>query len=86
MSPFRASTDEERRIMQDILDSFAKRFLDVIMARKNNQLERQELEKLADGRIYTAEQAIAAKLIDRTEYLDDTINGMKKAVDPPAQS
>lgn len=80
MSPFRASTDEERRIMQDILDSFAKRFLDVIMARKNNQLERQELEKLADGRIYTAEQAIAAKLIDRTEYLDDTINGMKKAL------
>ena len=80
MSPFRASTDEERRIMQDIIDSFARRFVDVIMARKNNQLERQELEKLADGRVYTAEQAVAAKLIDRTEYLDDTINGMKKAL------
>ena len=80
MSPFRASSEEERRIMQDIIDSFARRFLDVIMARKNNQLERQELEKLADGRIYTAEQAVAAKLIDRTEYLDDTINGMKKAL------
>jgi len=80
MSPFRASTEEERRIMQDIIDSFARRFLDVIMARKNNQLERQELEKLADGRVYTAEQAVAAKLIDRTEYLDDTINGMKKAL------
>lgn len=78
MSPFRASTEEERRIMQDIIDSFARRFVDVIMARKNNQLERQELEKLADGRVYTAEQAVAAKLIDRTEYLDDTINGMKK--------
>jgi protease-4 len=80
MSPFRASTDEERRIMQDIIDSFARRFVDVIMARKNNRLERQELEKLADGRVYTAEQAVAAKLIDRTEYLDDTINGMKKAL------
>jgi protease-4 len=80
MSPFRASTEEERRIMQEIIDSFARRFLDVIMARKNNQLERKELEKLADGRVYTAEQAVAAKLIDRTEYLDDTINGMKKAL------
>ncbi|TFG90295.1 MAG: signal peptide peptidase SppA [Syntrophobacterales bacterium] len=80
MSTFRASTEEERRIMQEIIDSFARRFLDVIMARKNNQLERQELEKLADGRVYTAEQAFAAKLIDRTEYLDDTINGMKKAL------
>ncbi len=80
MSPFRASTEEERQIMQEIIDSLARRFLDVIMARKNNQLERQELEKLADGRVYTAEQAFAAKLIDRTEYLDDTINGMKKAL------
>jgi protease-4 len=80
MSPFRASTEEERRIMQDIIDSFARRFLDVIMARKNNQLERQQLEKLADGRVYTAEQAVAAKLVDRTEYLDETITGMKKAL------
>jgi protease-4 len=80
MSPFRASTEEERRIMQDIIDSFARRFLDVIMARRNNQLERQQLEKLADGRVYTAEQAVAAKLIDRTEYLDETITGMKKAL------
>lgn len=80
MSPFRASTDEERRIMQDIIDSLARRFVDVIMARKNNRLERKELEKLADGRVYTAEQAVAAKLIDRTEYLDDTINGMKQAL------
>lgn len=80
MSPFRASTDEERRIMQEIIDSFARRFVDVIMARRNNQLERQELEKLADGRIYTAEQAVAARLIDRTEYLDETISGMKQAL------
>ena len=80
MSPFRASTAEERQIMQDIIDSFARRFLDVIMARKNNRLERRELEKLADGRVYTAGQALAAKLIDRTEYLDDTINEMKKAL------
>lgn len=78
MSPFRSSTDEERRIMQEIIDSFARRFVDVIMARKSNRLERPEIEKLADGRVYTAEQAAAAKLIDRAEYLDDTINGMKK--------
>jgi protease-4 len=80
MSPFRASTAEERHIMQDMIDSFARRFLEVIMARKGNQLERGELEKLADGRVYTAEQASSAKLIDRTEYLDDTISGMKETL------
>jgi protease IV len=47
------------------------------MARKNNQLERHELEKLADGRVYTAEQAFAGNLIDRTENLDNPINVMK---------
>lgn len=81
MSPFRASTPEELRIMQDIIDHFAGRFLDVIMARKNNRLERKELEKLADGRVYTAEQALASKLIDRTEYLDDTISEMKRTLE-----
>ncbi len=49
MSPFRASTAEERRNMQEIIDSLARRFFDVIMARSNNQLERQELEE-AGGR------------------------------------
>jgi protease-4 len=80
MSPFRASTAEERRIMQEIIDSFARRFVDVIMARRNNRLERHELEKLADGRVYTAEQAVAEKLIDRTEYLDESISEMKKSL------
>jgi len=80
MSPFRASTEEERQIIQDIINSFARRFLDVIMARKGNQLERPALEKLSDGRVYTADQACTAKLIDRVEYLDDTINEMKKAL------
>ncbi len=80
MSPFRASTPEEQKIMQNIIDSFAARFRGVILARKNNRLDEKELEKLADGRIYTADQALAAGLIDRVEYLDEAIKDMKKAI------
>jgi protease IV len=80
MSPFRPSTPEEQKIMQNIIDSFAARFRGVILARKNNRLDEKELEKLADGRIYTANQALAAGLIDRVEYLDDAIKDMKKAL------
>lgn len=80
MSPFRASTGEEQKIMQDIIDGFAARFKGVILARKNNRLGDRELEKLADGRIYAADQALAAGLIDRVEYLDETIKEMKKAL------
>ncbi len=80
MSPFRASTPEEQKIMQTIIDSFAARFRGVVLARRNNRLGEKELEKLADGRIYTADQALASGLIDRVEYLDNAIGEMKKTL------
>ncbi|HEX8960168.1 MAG TPA: signal peptide peptidase SppA [Geobacteraceae bacterium] len=78
LSPFRAATPEEQRLVQAIIDQLYERFLDVVAARPHNTLSREELRPLADGRIYTAPQALAAKLIDKTEYLDDAIADMKK--------
>lgn len=78
LSPFRAATPEEQKLVQAIIDQLYGRFLDSIMARPNNTLGRKELETLADGRIYTAEQAFSARLIDKTGYLDDVIADMKK--------
>ncbi len=78
LSPFRAATPEEQRLVQAIIDQLYERFLDVVAARPHNMLSREELRPLADGRIYTAPQALAAKLIDTTEYLDDAIADMKK--------
>jgi protease IV len=78
LSPFRPATPEEEKIMQDIIDSLYRRFLDLVLARPGARLKRAELERLADGRIFTAEQAEAAGLIDRVCYLDDTVEGMKK--------
>lgn len=80
LSPFRQATPEEVRLGQEIIDQLYQRFLDVIMARPGNRLTREELTKLADGRLYTASQALAARLIDRTGYLDEVIAGMRKTV------
>ncbi|HEY6871593.1 MAG TPA: signal peptide peptidase SppA [Geobacteraceae bacterium] len=80
LSPFRAATPEEQRLVQAIIDQLYQRFLDVVVARPHNTLSREELRSLADGRIYTAPQALAAKLIDEIGYLDDAIAGMKKQV------
>ena len=77
-SPFRPATPEEEKIMQDIINSLHKRFVDIVLARPGAPLTRPEVEKLADGRIYTADQAAAARLIDRIGYLDDTVAAMKK--------
>ena len=50
------------------------------MARSGNTLSRDELAKLADGRVYTAVQALQARLIDRTGYLDDVISGLRRKI------
>jgi len=78
MSPFRKATPEEVKLGQEIIDQFYGRFLDIIMARPGNRLSREELRRLADGRIYTAGQALEEKLIDRVGYLDDVIASVRK--------
>ncbi len=78
LSPFRRATPEEVKLGQEIIDQLYARFLDVIMARPGNRLTRAELKKLADGRIYTASQALDARLIDRIGYLDDVIAEIRK--------
>ncbi len=78
LSPFRSATPEEEKLVQTIIDRLHGRFVDVVQARPNNHLSRAELESLADGRIFTADQALQVKLIDRTGYLDDVIDAMKK--------
>ncbi|RII29754.1 MAG: signal peptide peptidase SppA [Geobacter sp.] len=78
LSPFRKATPEEVKLAQDIIDQLYGRFLDIVMARPGNKLSRDQLKKLADGRIYTAVQAREAGLIDRTGYLDDAITDITK--------
>ena len=80
MSPFRKATPEEIKLGQAIIDRLYERFLDIIIARTGNRLSRTELLKLADGRIYTADQAIEAKLIDKIGYLDDVIASLRTSV------
>jgi len=78
MSPFRDVSPEERRILQSIIDGMQGRFLDAVRTGRGDRLDRKELASLADGRVFTAEQALAAKLVDRIGYLDDAIGAMKK--------
>jgi protease-4 len=78
LSPFRTATPEEERIIQAIIDSLHQRFMDVVMARPGNTLNREQLRELADGRLFTADQAAAARLVDRVGYLDDAIAALKK--------
>jgi len=79
-SPFRPSTPQETEIMQRIIMQLYSRFVDVVASGRKGVLNRSEILKLADGRIYTADQALEAKLIDRIGYLDDAIAATKKSL------
>ena len=79
LSPFRPATAEEITVVQTIIDLMNGRFIDVIVEGRK-PLPRDTVVKLADGRIYTAGQALDHKLIDRVGYLDSTLDGLKKSL------
>jgi protease-4 len=76
-SPFRPMTPEERAIFQGVIDSFYERFLSVVQEGRPN-LSAEQIRKLADGRIYSGEQAKALGLVDGIGYLDDAVELAKK--------
>lgn len=79
-SPLRPMTKDDKAILQSIINELYDKFIDTIMeGRKSAGLTREALLKLADGRIYTANQAKEAKLIDSIGYLDNAIDEAKEA-------
>lgn len=61
-SPFRPMRDDERRLLQAVLDDMYEQFVTAVA--EGRGMEKAEVRKLADGRIYTGEQALEAGLID----------------------
>ncbi len=79
-TPFRPSTKEEKKMLQEIIDKLYARFLEVVYLNRQKVLTQDKVRVLADGRILTAGDALGSGLIDETAYLDETINGMKKSL------
>jgi len=72
-SAFKDMTEEEKKIFQAVIDEFYQRFLEVVHHRRQDDLSLEEIKKLADGRIYTAGQALKLKLIDEVGYFDSAL-------------
>lgn len=61
-SPFRTMTPDERKLFQAFVDDIYEQFLDDVAA--GRKLDKEKIRPLADGRILTGKQALAAGLID----------------------
>ena len=70
-SPLRKMSDEERGLLQTVMDDVHKQFIEAVA--EGRSLEVPEVQALADGRIFTGRQAKAAKLVDELGNLEDAI-------------
>ncbi|AXN37877.1 signal peptide peptidase SppA [Peribacillus butanolivorans] len=75
MSPSREMTDEEREILQNMIDNSYDQFVKIIADGRG--MTEKEVRKIADGRIYDGRQAKENHLIDDFGHLDDVIAAMK---------
>ncbi len=71
-SPVKPLSPGGRKILQGVIDSMQERFVKVISVGRPG-LSLKEIETLADGRIYTADEAFRSGLIDQIGYLDEAI-------------
>lgn len=76
MSPTREMTDEERKILQSMINNSYDGFVKVIS--EGRGLTESQVKKIADGRIYDGRQAKELNLIDGFGYDDDVIEQLKK--------
>lgn len=73
LTPSRPATEEESQIAQQLLDSMHQRFISVVRSGRP-ALQSADLSHVADGRIFTAKQALALGLIDRIGRLSDAVD------------
>ncbi len=75
-SPTRPITPQEAAIFQRLVDEAHARFVDIVARHRN--LDRARALRLADGRIYTGEQARQAGLVDSLGHFPDAVETAKQ--------
>lgn len=63
-SPLRVMKAEEREVFQKLVNQFYDRFVSVVAAGRSKKLTEEKIRELADGRVYSAQQALEMGFID----------------------
>jgi protease-4 len=70
-SAFRSMGKEEREILQGVMDNVHEQFMKAVA--EGRKIGMEEVRKIADGRVFTGEQAKAHGLVDELGTLEDAI-------------
>ncbi len=70
-SPFRNMTEPEKKLLQGVIDDVLSQFIKAVAEGRN--LPEGDVRVIADGRIFTGQQALGLKLVDQMGDLADSI-------------
>mgnify|MGYP006273657773 CR=1 FL=1 len=79
---YRRLTPEERRIIQDSIDARYGDFVSVVA--EHRPLERDEVEAVAGGRVWSGRAALENGLVDELGGLEEAVEAMKELLDTGA--
>ncbi|MBI5328195.1 MAG: signal peptide peptidase SppA [Deltaproteobacteria bacterium] len=71
-SPFRGMKDNEKKLLQDVIDDVHKQFIEVVA--ENRKLKLDVVRRFADGRIFSGAQAKDIGLVDDIGNFQDAID------------
>jgi protease-4 len=75
-SPFRDSSEEEQKLIQNAVNDFGERFIRLVQKHRNP--EKQALVEISTARVFLADEALKMGLIDKIGYLNDAVKESKK--------
>jgi protease IV len=78
-SPTREITPKEREYLQHLINQMFEQFVSAV-ADGRKDLTREQVKQLADGRVYTGEEALQAKLIDGLGNYDAVLKATAELV------
>ena len=78
-SNYEPMTDEQREIFQSLVDEAYDQFVGIVA--EGRDMREKEVRKIADGRIYTAKQALNNGLIDGIGTFEEALQDMKREYD-----
>ena len=72
-SPYRELTEAERAYFQGIVTQLHQQFIRDVAEGRKTKMKAEDVARIADGRIFTGEQAHALKLVDQLGTIDDAV-------------
>ena len=73
-APFLDLTDAERAYFQGIVQQLHGQFVRAVAAGRAGKMTEADVVRIADGRVFTGEQALELKLVDEIGNLDDAVS------------